>query len=534
MHFGSNMMLSFNSTKLVSKLYELSYFGSSIARKLPQGNLSTFNCRCFATVSPTSSFLLDKAFINGKWVEPSAGGKFPVTNPATGDVLGFAPECTEKDALSAIAAANNAFQDWKNTSAKLRSSLIRKLYELQLKNLNSLAELISLEMGKPLRESKGEINYGASFFEWFSEETKRITGQVFPSPFPNSMTLYVREPIGPVGIITPWNFPNAMITRKLAAVLACGCTAVIRPAEDTPFSALALAKLVEEAGFPPGVVNVIPSSRDQASAIGSILSTSPEIAAISFTGSTNVGKILLSSSASTVKRVCLELGGNAPFIVFDSADIDAAVQGCIASKFRNTGQTCVSANRIFVQSGVHDKFVNALATEMAKSLKVGDPLDMSTTVGPLVNSKGLEKVKVHVEDALSKGGKLIVGGKHLHGNFFEPTLISNISENMKLCSEETFGPLAAIHPFETESQVIAAANSCRAGLAGYFYSSSIDQIWRVSKALQVGMVGVNAGIISCCEAPFGGVKESGLGREGSHLGIDEFTNVKYICLGSLN
>lgn len=325
-----------------------------------------------------------------------------------------------------------------------------------------------------------------------------------------------------------------MITRKLAAVLACGCTAVIRPAEDSPFSGLALGKLVEEAGFPPGVVNIITSSRDEASTIGSVLTQSPKIAAISFTGSTNVGKHLLASSASTVKRVCLELGGNAPFIVFDSADIPAAVQGCIASKFRNTGQTCVSANRIYVQSKVYQPFIDALSKEMSKSLVVGDPLDMATTVGPLVNSKGLDKVKAHVDDALAKGGKLIVGGKHIKGNFFEPTLIADISESMKICSEETFGPLAAIVPFETEQEVISKANSCRVGLAGYFYSSSLDQIVRVSKALQVGMVGVNAGIISCAEAPFGGVKESGLGREGSHLGIEEFTNVKYICMGSLN
>lgn len=389
------------------------------------------------------------------------------------------------------------------------------------------------EMGKPLAEANGEIVYGASFLEWFSEQARRINGEVLQSPFADKIMLSTREAAGPAAIIAPWNFPNAMITRKLAAALAAGCTTVIRPAEDSPFSAIAIAKIAEEAGIPPGVVNVIPSDRPLAPVIGQRLAESPDIAVLSFTGSTVVGKQLLAWGASTVKRICLELGGNAPFIVFDSADADRAADGCIASKFRNSGQTCVCANRIFVQKGIHDEFVAKLASAMKKSLRVGRPQDPGVTVGPLVNERAVEKVLAHVDDAVSKGAKLLVGGKRVDGNYFEPTLIDGIQEGMRICQEETFGPVAGIYTFETEEQVVQLANLVRVGLAGYFYSRDLSQVMRVSRKLQVGMVGVNEGVISCCEAPFGGVKESGLGREGSHMGVDEFLNVKYVCMGGM-
>ena len=389
------------------------------------------------------------------------------------------------------------------------------------------------EMGKPLPEANGEIVYGASFLEWFAEEARRVTGDVLQSPFQDKVMLTTREAAGVAGIIVPWNFPNAMLTRKLGAALAAGCTTVIRPSEDSPFSALAVARLAEQAGIPAGVVNVIPSDRTLAPAIGQRLTQSPDVAVISFTGSTVVGKQLLEWGASSVKRICLELGGNAPFIVFDSADVDRAAEGCIASKFRNSGQTCVCANRIFVQKGVHDEFVAKLAAAMHKSLRVGRPQDPGVTVGPLVNERAVEKVVAHVEDAVKKGAKVLVGGKRVDGNYFEPTLIDGVKEGMRLCQEETFGPVAGICSFETEEQVLQLANGTRVGLAGYFYSRDLSQVMRVARKLQVGMVGVNDGIISCCEAPFGGVKESGLGREGSHLGVEEFLNVKYVCLGGM-
>ncbi|RWS30195.1 hypothetical protein B4U80_00924, partial [Leptotrombidium deliense] len=479
-----------------------------------------------------SAFLLNKAFINGKWVNASTGKTFPVFNPSTGEVLHESAECNQDDALLAIKAAKDAFKSWRSTTAKHRSDLLRKLFTKQLEYQEQLATLMSLEMGKPFKESLGEVNYGASFLEWFSEEARRINGEILQSPNQSKMMMYFKEPIGPVGIITPWNFPNAMITRKLGAVLAAGCTAVIRPAEDTPFSALAIAKLCEEVGFPPGVVNVITSSRNHASPIGNAFCSSPDLRCISFTGSTAVGKLLLAESASTVKRVCLELGGNAPFIVFESADASKAAEGCIASKFRNTGQTCVSANRIFVHANIYDKFAEELLKRV-KKFNVGNALDPNTTIGPLVNERAVKKVKTHVTDAIAKGAKIVTGGMHINKCFYEPTIITNATDKMMLANEETFGPVAALFKFESENQVIEMANESRGGLAGYFYSNDISQIIRVAKNLEVGMIGVNEGIMSHCEAPFGGVKESGIGREGSHFGIDEFVNIKYVCLGSL-
>lgn len=489
-----------------------------------------------SVMSSKNSFIINQALINGKWVNSSS--TFPVVSPASGQLVAEAAECDEANLLAAIEASKQAFKKWSLTTAKERSSLIYRLYELHLKHKDELAELITLEMGKPINESKNEIVYGASFLQWFSEQAKRINGEILQSPWPDKMIMYTKEPIGPIAIITPWNFPNAMITRKLAAALAIGCTVVIRPCHTTPFSALAIGKLAEKAGIPPGVINVVPSSHYNASKFGKILCESKDIAAVSFTGSTRVGKLLIEQGASTVKRMCLELGGNASFIVFDSADLDKAVQGCMASKFRNTGQTCVCANRIFVQSSVHDAFVAKLKSEMDKQLKVGDPLDQNTTIGPLVSEDALLKVREHVQDAISKGGKLVTGGK-LHEKmqknsklFFEPTLITDVKNNMRVCNEETFGPLAAVIKFDCEEEVLELANSTRVGLASYFFSRDIGQIRRVSRGLKAGMIGVNDGILSCAESPFGGVKESGLGREGSHLGIDEFSDIKSVIINT--
>lgn len=478
-----------------------------------------------------SSWLLSTAYIDGKWVK-SSEGTFEVTNPYNNELLAKAANCGQKETQQAIKAANKSFETWSMIPAKTRGAYLRKLFDLQMNYQEQLALLITREMGKPFAEAKGEIAYGASFLEWFSEQARRYKGEILQSPFPDKMIMYTKEPAGPVAIITPWNFPNAMITRKLGAALAAGCSVVIRPSEDTPFSAIAIAKLAEEAGIPPGVINVIPSNRAGAPIIGQLLSESPEISVLSFTGSTVVGKQLLSWGSSTVKRICLELGGNAPFIVFDSADAEKAAEGCIASKFRNTGQTCVCANRIFVQKGIHDEFVAKLASAMSKTLRVGPPEQAGITIGPLVNERAVAKVKNHIEDALAKGARLLVGGKQVDSNYYEPTLITGIKRDMLMCNEETFGPVAGIVSFDTEEEVISLANSTRVGLAGYFYSREHSQIWRVARKLQVGMIGINDGIISCCEAPFGGVKESGLGREGSEMGMDEFLSVKYICLST--
>lgn len=490
-----------------------------------------YRCSVSYSTSPAdlSSWLQPTAYIDGKWIKPSEG-TFDVNNPYNNEILAKAANCGEKETDSAIKAANKSFEMWSTTPAKMRGAYLRKMFDLQMNYKEELATLITREMGKPLAESRGEIAYGASFLEWFSEQARRFKGEVLQSPFADKMVMYTKEPAGPVAIITPWNFPNAMITRKLGAALAAGCTVVIRPAEDSPFSGLAIARIAEEAGIPPGVVNVIPSNRTAAPVIGKMVCESPDISVVTFTGSTAVGKQLLSWGASTVKRICLELGGNAPFIVFDSADAEKAAEGCIASKFRNTGQTCVCANRIFVQKGIHDEFVAKLATAISKNLRVGPPEQAGITVGPLVNERAVAKVKCHIEDALAKGGRLLVGGKQIDSNFYEPTLITGIKPDMLLCNEETFGPVAGIISFESEEEVIALANASRVGLAGYFYSREHSQIWRVARKLQVGMIGINDGIISCCEAPFGGVKESGLGREGSEMGMDEFLSVKYLCL----
>lgn len=486
--------------------------------------------RQYATAN--NGFIQSQVYINGRWLDSDSHQVFPVTNPATNEVIGEVADSDEQDFSLASQAASQAFSEWSETTAKQRSRLLRQMAEAQMANQKELAEIITLESGKPISEAMGEIAYGASFFEWFADQARSISGTILSSPHPDKTMMSIKQAAGPVGIITPWNFPNAMITRKLAAALAAGCTAIIKPAPDTPYSALAIAKIIDGLDIPNGVVNILPSSVENSSKIGFSMCKSPDLRVISFTGSSKVGKLLLQQSASSVKRVCLELGGNAPFIVFESANLDKAVDGYIASKFRNTGQTCVCANRCFVHADVYEKFVELLKTRMVATLKSGDTMKSSTTVGSLINTNAIEKVESHVKDALDKGGKLILGGKSPKENHFEPTLITDATHDMLCCQEETFGPLAAIVRFKTEEEVLGLANSVKHGLAGYFYSQDISQIRRVSSRLEVGMVGVNEGVISACEAPFGGVKESGLGREGGLIGMEEFQEVKYICLGA--
>ncbi|XP_069142058.1 succinate-semialdehyde dehydrogenase, mitochondrial-like isoform X2 [Argopecten irradians] len=480
-----------------------------------------------------SSFIHENAFVDGKWVSAASSKTFQVVNPSTGGVVGSVPDMDATDTEEAIKVAYKAFQSWKETTAKERSIILRKWAELCTQHKDELAKLLTAEMGKPLAEAAGEVAYGTAFMEWFAEEARRVYGDIIPSPVKSRRVLVLKQPLGVAGMITPWNFPNAMITRKACAAIAAGCTVVLKPAEDTPFSALALCELASQAGLPPGVLNVVTSSRDHAAAVGKTLCKHPLVMKISFTGSTNVGKILLEQSASTVKKVSLELGGNAPFIVFNSADIGAAVKGLMGCKFRCSGQTCVCANRILVQEGIYDKFVQAVAETMDKELKVGDGFAAGTTQGPLINSKAVDKVQSHVDDAVSKGATVVRGGKRLDGNFFLPTLLSQVTGEMRCATEETFGPVAPILKFKTEEEAVAVANVTSSGLAGYFYSQDIAQIWRVAEKLETGLVGVNEGLVSVPEAPFGGWKESGLGSEGSKYGINEYLNLKYVCMGGV-
>ncbi|XP_069694603.1 succinate-semialdehyde dehydrogenase, mitochondrial [Periplaneta americana] len=477
----------------------------------------------------------DKAYVNGAWVGAASGKTFNVLNPANGKVVGCVPDMNAADTLKAIEAAWESFQTWQLTTPKERSEYLRKWYDVLQKNHDNLASLITAEAGKPWKEAHGEVTYGNSFMEWFSEEARRIHGEILASPNQTKEMILFKQPIGVAGLITPWNFPIAMITRKAGAAIAAGCTCIVKPAEDTPLTALALAQLAEEAGLPKGVFNVITTNRENAPEVGKLLCESPLVAGISFTGSTAVGKLLYKQSASTVKRLALELGGNAPFIVFSSADIDKAVDGAIASKFRNCGQTCVSANRLLIQDDLFDTFIEKI-TNKVKSLKMGCGTDHSCNLGPLINVAQANKVKDIVEDAINKGAKVHTGGKaalELGERFFEPTVLTNVDKSMKCYNEEIFGPVAVCIRFKNEEEAIAVSNATRQGLAGYFFSNNLSQIWRVAKKLEVGMVGVNEGIISTAEAAFGGIKESGLGREGSHHGIDEFTYVKYMCFGGL-
>ena len=467
--------------------------------------------------------------INGAWVPAHSGATLDVENPATGERLGSVPNAGRDETRDAIAAAAAAFPAWRARTGKERGALLRAWFDLIMQNQEDLATLMTLEQGKPLAESRGEVAYGAAFIEWFAEEAKRTYGDIIPGHARDKRILVTKEPIGVVGCITPWNFPIAMITRKVGPALAAGCTTVVKPASQTPFSALALAALAEQAGLPPGVLNVVTgAARD----IGGELTSNPLVRKISFTGSTEVGKLLMAQSSATVKKLSLELGGNAPFIVFDDADLDAAVEGAIVSKYRNSGQTCVCANRLLVQAPVYDAFAARLSAAVSR-LKVGSGLEPGVTQGPLIDEAAVAKVEAHIADALAKGATLLRGGHRTApgGRFFEPTVLTGATEAMAIAREETFGPVAPLFRFETEADAIRMANATEFGLAAYFYGRDIGRIFRVAEALEYGIVGVNTGLISTEVAPFGGVKESGIGREGSKYGIDDYLVVKYLCLG---
>lgn len=479
------------------------------------------------------SIFKTKAYINGQWTTSDAQKQFAVYNPYNGELLAEVPDMGASETKKAIQAAAKAFKSWRKKSAYGRAKILRKWYELQLQHVQDLAQLLTLEQGKPLAEAIGEVKYGASFVEWFAEEARRTYGDVIPAHGRDKRITVIKQPIGVVGAITPWNFPNAMITRKVAPALAAGCTVVIKPAEDTPLSALALAQLAEEAGFPPGVLNIVTTKN--AKAVGKELTTNSLVKKISFTGSTKVGKLLMQQSAATLKKVSLELGGNAPFIVFEDADIDAAVQGAIAAKYRNAGQTCICANRFFVHESVQEEFVQKF-TAAVKKQTIGNGLDNGITIGPLINEAALKKVSELVEDATQKGGKIAIGGKALSdtkGHFYEPTVLTHMNTNMRIHQEEIFGPVAPIFSFKNEEDVIALANDTNYGLAAYFYGQTAARIWRVAEALEYGMIGINDVAISTTVAPFGGVKESGIGREGSKYGIDEYLEIKYMCWGGI-
>jgi len=474
----------------------------------------------------SNPLFIQKAFIDGAYI--TSAKTFEVINPSTEKVLGTLPDLTVDDCTAAIEAANKAWESWRNVALGERIKIVRKLSELVEQHKNYIAEIMTLESGKPLAESLGEVSYGNSFIEWFAEEGKRMYGETIPSLQGNAQLSTIKQSVGVVAAITPWNFPLAMLTRKLAPALVAGCTVVLKPASQTPFTAIALAELAQQAGIPKGVFSVLSSTDSKG--IGKELATNPLVRKITFTGSTAVGQTLMEQAASTLKRISLELGGNAPFIVFDDADIEQAVAGAVAGKFRNAGQTCVSINRFFVQEKVYDKFATQLA-EAVRNLKVGDGFEEAVQVGPLINKKGLEKVKQHVADALSKGATLACGGNTIQGNFFEPTVLINVAADSLVASEETFGPLCALFKFETEDEVIALANNTPYGLAAYFYSENIHRCQRIAAALEAGMVGINTGLISNASAPFGGVKQSGIGREGSKYGLDEYLEIKYLCYG---
>ena len=472
-----------------------------------------------------------QCYVDGQWVDADNGSTVEVVNPADNSVLGTVPNFGTAETRRAIEAADKAWPAWRKMLAKDRSKLMRNWFNLMMEHLEDLARLMTAEQGKPLAESKGEIAYAAAFIEWFAEEAKRVYGDTIPEPWEGKRIVVLKQPVGVVASITPWNFPAAMITRKCAPALAAGCPVVIKPASMTPYSALALAELAERAGIPAGIVNVITGSARE---IGGEITSNPTVRKLSFTGSTEIGKKLMEQCAGTVKKISLELGGNAPFIVFDDADIDAAVQGAMASKFRNTGQTCVCANRIYVQDGIYDEFAKKLA-ETAKAMNVGNGLTGETQQGPLIEMAGLEKVEEHVTDATEKGAKVITGGERheLGGTYYQPTVLTNMTSDMKIAHEETFGPVAPLFRFKTEEEVIEMANDTEYGLAAYFYTKDLGRSWRVAEAIESGIVAVNEGIFSTEVAPFGGMKESGIGREGSKYGIDEFLEVKYVCLGGI-
>ena len=477
-------------------------------------------------MSTVDQLIIEESFINGKWI--SGKNTFEVINPATSEVISNVANLTIEDVKQAINCASEAWISWKNTTSTFRGDLLMKWFHLIMEHKDELAEVMTLESGKPLSESHAEINYGASFVSWFAEEGKRAYGDTIPSSNPKNRIITIKQPVGVVAAITPWNFPLAMITRKVSPALAAGCTVVLRPASETPLTALALARLGEKAGFPPGVFNVI-TGKDS-SGMGKELSTNELVRKLSFTGSTDVGRTLMAQAAGTIKKISLELGGNAPFLVFDDADIDKAVEGAIIAKYRNSGQSCVAANRILVQDNIYEDFSTKLA-ESVNKLKAGNGLDKGVNVGPLINPAGLKKVESHVKDAVNKGAKILTGGKVMNGLFFEPTVLIDVPSNALIAKEETFGPVSSLFRFKTEDEGIEIANATEFGLVGYFYSRDINRCWRVAEALEVGMVGINTGLVSIASAPFGGIKQSGLGREGSKYGLDEFIEIKYLCLG---
>ncbi len=479
----------------------------------------------------TSHFLREANLIDGKWVEANSGAVIDVTNPANGQRIGGVPKAGGAETKRAIEAAEKAFHGWRKTSALERSKLLRKMHDAIMDNIDALAELLTLEQGKSLAEAKGEVGASAGYILWFAEEGRRTYGDVVPSPWADRRILVTREPVGVIAAITPWNFPSSMLARKIGPALAAGCTTVVKPASQTPYSGLAWGVLAEEVGIPAGVVNIVTGA---ASEIGDEMCTNPLVKKITFTGSTEVGKILIEKSASTVKKVSMELGGNAPFLVFDDADIDRAVAGAVAAKYRNSGQTCVCTNRFFVQSGIYDAFVEKFS-QASRDLKVGSGLDEGVQQGPLIDMKAVEKVEELIGDAKQKGGKIVTGGNRheLGGTFFEPTVIADVSASMRFMKEEIFGPVAPVFRFEKEEEAVAMANDTEYGLACYFYTGDLGRAFRVMEGLKYGMVGVNEGIITTPEAPFGGVKESGLGREGGHQGIDDYLDTKYVCIGGL-
>ena len=477
------------------------------------------------------SLLRTQAFLGGEWIDADHRETMRVTNPATGEAIGTVPMCGTRETARAIAAAEAAQKAWALKTAKERSIILRRLGDLMLAHQDDLALIMTTEQGKPLAESKGEIVYAASFIEWFAEEARRIYGETIPAPQADRMIITLKQPVGVTAAITPWNFPTAMLARKVGPALAAGCSMIVKPAPQTPFSALAFAALAERAGVPPGVLSVITGS---ATEIGAEMTRSPIVRKLSFTGSTAVGRTLMRQSAETIKKVSLELGGNASFIVFEDADIDAAVEGAMASKFRNTGQTCVCANRLYVQRGVLDLFCDKLMARV-RQLKVGNGTEQGVTQGPLIDDKAVSKIEAHIADALAKGARLLTGGRRhaLGGLFFEPTVVAGATDAMLLAREESFGPLAPIFVFDTEAEVLEKANDTEYGLASYFYSRDIGRIMRVAGQLECGIVGVNTGLVSTAEAPFGGVKQSGLGREGSRYGLDDYLEIKYVCLAGL-
>ena len=478
------------------------------------------------------ALLQSQAYIKGQWFDADSGDKVPVTNPATGEQIASLANCGADETERAVAAADAALPAWRAKTAKERAHVMRRWYELMLEHQEDLAIILSTEQGKPMAESRGEIAYAASFFEWFGEEAKRIYGDLIPGHGVDKRILVMKQPIGVTAAITPWNFPSAMITRKAGPAIAAGCTMVLKPATETPLSALALAVLAERAGVPAGVFNVVVGK--QSSAIGGVLTSSPIVQKLTFTGSTAIGKLLMKQCAATVKKVSMELGGNAPFLVFDDADVDAAVVGAMASKYRNTGQTCVCTNRFIVQDGVYEEFSTKLA-KAASELKIGAADSGETQQGPLINQAAVDKVQEHIDDAISKGARVLTGGKahELGGLFYEPTVLVDVTNEMVVTHDETFGPVAPIYRFTEEAEGVAMANDTEFGLASYFYARDINRVWRVAEALETGIVGVNEGIISTEVAPFGGIKESGVGREGSKYGIEDFLEIKYVCIGGI-